>query len=282
MIKYKMTVYSQIAVVNKSTGAYKVSDAQGAILVAALNKVLPVFCNSWSLPLCTAVYVGLGKTTTLSFKVYIKNVSDISGTLGYHELQNNVPVGYAFVETVLRNGGVLFYSPDSSIQTFAQVLAHEVFEMIVDPLANWWTDTGTSEMFYPFEVSDPVQGNVVTVVVSTNSSVPGKLVSNGQVTKTKPVLTKVNLSDWVLPAWFNPDETKGPFNYNNTLDAPFTLAPGGYGIQMIGGSITNVFGMAVTEEQKVKLSEKKETFSHTKKMTSVPHSECHTHEHSSD
>ncbi len=39
---------------------------------------------------------------------------------------------------------------------------------------------------------------------------------------------QVQLSDYVLPTWFNPEDTVGPYNYTRTLTEPFSLDPGGY------------------------------------------------------
>jgi hypothetical protein len=39
--------------------------------------------------------------------------------------------------------------------------------------------------------------------------------------------TKVQVSDYVMPSWFSVIG-KPPFNYNNTLQGPLLLSPGGY------------------------------------------------------
>ena len=58
---------------------------------------------------------------------------------------------------------------------------------------------------------------------------------------------EVSVSDFVFPAYFNPQSslpTNAPLNYLNTLTKPFTILPGGYSIQRTNGpgSETQVFG----------------------------------------
>ena len=245
-----------IAVINSST---LVSDADGQIMVTALNQILPQFCKDWTLPSYTAVYVGKGKTTTIPIKVFILDTSDVQGALGYHDLSGDVPYGKCFAKTVLDDGGVILYSP-FGIPTLAQCVAHEVFELLVDPLCNGWWDIGDGQTLFARETCDPVESNTV---VATIVITPANTVVDPKTRKivTKPsVVQKVGLSDWILPAWSDPQNTTGPFNHLKTLKAPFTLDKGGYGIQMTGGSTGQVtamkFGTAVTEAQKAKYSAK--------------------------
>lgn len=226
---------SQIAIVNVSTG---VTDTDGQFIVDALNGVLPLFCGHWSLAKYTAVYVGkTAPTTTIPLKVFLMDNADIPNALGYHSLSNDVPYGKCFIKPLLKSGGVTLYSTNPKIQTFAQVVAHEVFELLVDPLCNTWWDIGDGKTLLAAETCDPVQGNVVLVNVIKNS-------------KT----TSVGMSDWILPSWTDPQRKTGPFNYMNTLKKPFSIDKGGYAIKMIGGGqgyVTGMmFGDGVSEAQR--------------------------------
>jgi hypothetical protein len=245
-----------IAIVNTST---VISDAQGALMVRGLNVILPKYCKDWSLPMYTATYVGLGKTTQIPIKVFILDSSDVKGALGYHGLIAGVPYGKCFAKTVL-SYGVLFYSNDHTIPTFAQCLAHEVFELLVDPLCNCWWDIGDQHTLFARETCDPVQGNVVVVDIVLAAS---KKVYNMLARKTvviPPVIQKIGLSDWVLPSWGNP-HGKGPFNHLNTLQAPFTIDKNGYGIQLVSclgdQTCTVKFGEDVKEEHKARYINKR-------------------------
>lgn len=245
-----------IAIVNSST---VVSDADGETMVKALNQILPQFCKDWSLPVYTAIYIPKGKTSSIVNKIFLWDTSYIQGALGYHSLSSNIPYGKCFAKTVLEAGGAILYSPTGAT-TVAQCVTHEVFELLIDPLCNSWWDIGDGQTLVAKEVCDPVQGNDVLVKVIVS---PAKTVYNTNTRKvvTSPAIVKtVGLSDWVLPAWSNPQNTAGPFNYLKTLKAPFTLDTGGYVIQLAGGTSGQVaamkFGVGVTEAQKAKYSTK--------------------------
>lgn len=233
-----------IAIVNAST---VVPDAGGQAIVSALNKVLPQFCKDWFLAPVTAVYVPRGRTSSIRYKIFLMDSSDSEGALGYHSL-SGVPYGKAFASTVLQYGGALLYSSNPAVPTFAQTVCHEVFEMLIDPNVNTWWDTGDTQTMYAAEVSDPVQGNVVTVTLN------GARGFNPATGKAAAPVTRVNLSDWILPAWTNPQATQGPFNHNNTLRAPFTLDGGGYAILLENGVMQYTFGAKVPDDKKAAMS----------------------------
>jgi hypothetical protein len=241
-----------IAVINLST---VVSDADGQILVSAINQILPQFCKDWNLPLYKVVYVGKGKTTPIVIKVRILDASYIPGALGYHDFTSNIPAGKCFATTVLESGGAILYSPTGET-TVAQVVAHEIFELLIDPQCNGWWDIGDGETLFARETCDPVQGNDIIVQVITS---PAKTLVDPRTRKIikKPAtVQKVGLSDWILPAWSNPQNTVGPFNHLKTLKAPFTLDKGGYVILITNAEQGQTFAMKigseVTEEQKEK------------------------------
>lgn len=242
-----------LAIINSST---LVTDVQGALIVKALNTLLPQFCKDWNIASTTATYIPKGKTSTIATKFFLLDSTDVQGALGYHDLSSNVPYGKCFVETVLSDGGVLLYSNDHTLPTFAQIVCHEVFELLVDPLCNRWWDIGDGQTLFASEVCDPVESNAVTVSVLVSPASSGYSTTQKKVVQIPAVYQNVGCSDWILPEWSNPQAKKGPFNHLNTLKAPFTLDKGGYGIQMTGGSAGNVFAMLVgsevTKEQQAK------------------------------
>jgi hypothetical protein len=227
---------SQIAIVNQTT---VVTDADGQSITDALNLLLPTFCNDWLLTSCRAVYVGKGKTTPIKLKVFLLDTSNIQGALGYHDITSDVPYGKCFAKTVLQYGGVILYSSNYALPTFAQTVSHEVFELLFDPYCNGWWDNGKDATCYATEVGDPVESNIVKVNTTRGNTV-----------------VPVGMSDWILPAWSDPQRKTGPFNHNNTLKAPFTLDKYGYAIVLKASQITQVFGEHVTEEQRLKHSQK--------------------------
>lgn len=220
---------SIIAVVNKST---IVTDTQGIQMVAALNQLLPKFCNDWKITRFVLTYVARGSKVipANSYLVYLLDTSDVAGAMAYHDITSAVPYGKVFAKTVLQNGGVMLYEPTLKKSTVAQALAHEVFELIIDPRCNlWWMNYNTGTLFAG-EVSDPVQSNVVVVNLSAT--------------------VKVGLSDWVLPAWQDVQNTTGPFNHLNTLKAPLTIDKYGYALTIKNSTVSTVYGALIQPNQK--------------------------------
>lgn len=234
---------TQVAIVNQST---VVSDADGSTITAALNEILPQFCKEWSLSTYTCVYVGKGRTSTIPIKIFLLDTSDVKSALAYHDQDDDFTYGKAFAKTVLSNGGVMLYSSNPKVFTFAQAVSHELFEIIMDPYCNVWAVSPNGRIQYAYEVCDPVQSNVVTVQVKSSSKSKSLWLNK----KSSVVYTKVGLSDWVLPRWFNPEAIKGPFNHNNTLNAPFTLDKDGYAICLNNKTIYTIFGQSVSESKK--------------------------------
>jgi hypothetical protein len=264
---------SHIAVINQST---VVTDADGQSMVTAINTLLPRFCKDWGIPQSVAVYVSSKNTTGIPIKIFIKDISYIENALGYHDLKNNVSVGYVFAKTILLYGGGVLSSPNGNM-SISQTLAHEIFELLVDPYANVWADLGDSRTFFAYEVCDPVDSNPLVVQIPSPTKTP--FVFDPVIRKMVPsssVKIKVQLADWVLPAWFNPQSTVGPFNHANTLKGPFTVSSGGYVILSTNGDVDLVFGHNVSDQKLDFITQKKRISARSKKMTSAPQSEFQT------
>jgi hypothetical protein len=263
---------SQIAVINQSR---KVSEYQCAIMVSALNNVLPKFCKDWGLSNYIAI---VSKSNTkIPFRVFIVDGNLDTEYLGYHDNSptNTDAIGYVNTAPILNNGAVL-YSKDSQ-PTIAQTLSHEIFEMLVDPLANLWAHSDEIGSLYAYECCDAVQNNVLVtnVMVNNNSSILKRL-------SGKKVSVQVGLSDWLLPAWFDPGNTVGPFNNKNTLKSPFTIDNSGYVIVLKDNVVDYIFGKKINNDQKEVILHKRRISARFKKTTSVPQSEYHKHEDSLD
>jgi hypothetical protein len=213
--------YNQIAVVNKSTAC---NDTDGNNMVVALNTLMPQFCRDWNLPNISIVYIGKNKNTTIPLQCILFDNADVAGALGYHdETLNDLPYAKVFVKTTLQSGGAMLLGANASVPTVASVVAHEVFEMIVDLRANVWWMLANNSTLYAAEVCDPVEGNLVIVQVPNGGP-------------------RVGLSDWILPAWSDPFAKSGPYNHLNTLRAPLTVDRNGYAIVLSNGNISYVFG----------------------------------------
>jgi len=224
----KFSNYFQVAVVNRST---VITDVQGSQIVAALNVLLPTFCRDWSIIQFSAVYVPKAAVSvpTNVYYVYILDTSDVSGALGYHDLSSDVPYGKVFAKTILSYSGVILYEPTLKLPTVAQAVAHEVFELIIDPRCTvWWMNYNTG-LLVAGEVADPVENNVVVVTLS-----------NG---------VKVGMSDWILPSWQDVQNTTGPYNHLNTLTAPFQVK-NGYAMEIKNSKIISVYGNTIKPNKK--------------------------------
>ena len=217
------------------------------IMITALNTLLPSFCTAWAPGgrpyLCQAAPTTM-KSVTGPYCVFM-DTSDYAGALAYHTESNNIPFGRVFVKTILSYGGAIHMGKNNSGPTVAQAFSHEIFELVGNQNVNVWWQSSSGNLV-PGEVCDAVQGNLVPIKVGT---------------------VTVGLSDYILPNWADPQATKGPYNYMNTLTRPFQLAKGGYSIVMKNGSLSQVMGTAVTPYTQylaaAKLKECKEDISST-------------------
>ena len=143
--------------------------------------------------------------------------SDQAGALGWHDLGvGDIVYGRVFAEPVLSHGGNAL----TASLSIASVLSHEVLETFVDPYCNLYADKD-GRTSIAVEVGDPVESDYYVVPVSG---------------------TKVTVSNFVLPRWFDPAATSGPFDQLGNLKAPFSMTRGGYLIVMQDGRVSQQFG----------------------------------------
>ena len=219
---------TQILLVNNST---VVSTNDVRTINAAMNIAIAEFCYAWGIhPAIT--YFPINSLTlpamnpaAKTYTVTISDLTDVPGSYGYHSDVSGAAFAKVFAKTILDNGGGILHSATSSLSV-AQVISHEIFEMLANTICNTWWVTPSGASLYAGEVCDPVQGNTFSVTVE------GK---------------QVSLSDYILPAWALPGSKTGPYNQANTLTAPFTLAKGGYCIRvnMKAATVSYVFGSEV-------------------------------------
>jgi hypothetical protein len=206
-----------------NSSSVKTSDM--ILMINALNTLLPAFCIAWAPQGVTyrVAIAPVGFKPTSAYCIFMDN-ADVAGAMAYHTETGNVPVSMVFVKTVLKYGAVLM-GATNAVPTVAQAFSHEIFEMIANMNVNIWWQLSNGYLV-PGEVCDPVQGDLVKVQV-------------GSVT--------VGLSDYILPVWADPQATKGPYNYLNTLTKPFQVAKGGYVALMKNGVVRDVLGMEASE-----------------------------------
>lgn len=116
-------------------------------------------------------------------------------TLGYHSInvEKGLPMAYVFLKNLKETN-----------QKLAQVVSHEVAEVLIDPGVNLCADTNQGYVV-GYEIADPVED--------------GWFDSLG-----------FRMSNFVHPGWFEPWRLKGHhrLDENWTLQKPFQLSPGGY------------------------------------------------------
>ena len=94
--------------------------------------------------------------------------ADEAGALGYHDLtKDGQPVSKIFVKTTLEDH-----------QLVSVTAAHELFEMVIDPIANLWAEA-TDGAEYAYEMCDPVEEDTFLV-------------------------DGIQMSNFVHPSWFEP------------------------------------------------------------------------------
>lgn len=134
--------------------------------------------------------------------------ADAANALGYHDLtKSGQPISKVFVKTTIADG-----------QLVSVTACHELFEMVIDPIANLWAEAkdGTE---YAYEMCDPVEEDTFLV-------------------------DGITMSNFVHPSWFEPfAHPKGTkFDHLGRLTKPFSMTKGGYVIIKKNGKVNEVFG----------------------------------------
>ena len=135
---------------------------------------------------------------------------DTPGALGYHVDNGGFASGLVDVPLILDNGGTLWDGANSVSVT----AGHEFVEMKIDPATNRWRENGAGQLQIE-EPGDPVENDAGNGASIADPGNPGGYVS-------------VALTNFVLPAYWDPANTEGPFDYLHNLKAPFTMTEGGY------------------------------------------------------
>ncbi len=140
---------------------------------------------------------------------YLDNAADVSKDIdGYHDLtRHGRPISFVFVESVLENR-----------EPISLTASHELFEMVIDPIANMWAE-GTRGREYAYEMCDAVEEDTFLV-------------------------DGLEMSNFVYPTWFEPFKHPRGTKYDHLglLKAPFSMTKGGYLIVKHRGKIKDRFG----------------------------------------
>lgn len=218
-----------IAVVNMSTLVTHVDAYEMAIL--ADHQLRHHVAPAWDrLPPHVAYFPSADPVPQGSAVIGILDDADQAGVLGWHtESSGGIVYGRVFARPVLDNGGNALTNQLS----VCSVLSHEVIETFLDSACDLWADAGSGTA-YAREGCDAVEGDSYALGVGT-----GPLAISGTV------------SDFLLPAWFDPMAASGSrFDYLGLVTAPFQVRPTGYTITMTEGNVSQTFGEHYPEWRK--------------------------------
>jgi hypothetical protein len=175
----------------------------GAGVLAAIAEALTTQVNrdvapAWGVAPCTVAVGGKGD------QIHVFDSAHQAAEFGWHSVDDHgLPYAHVFVEGSLAVGSD-WLTGDASVSS---TLSHEALELLVDPGANQYAFDGDREL-WATEICDPVQAT--TYVIEAGS-------------------VRVPVSDFVLPAFFNP-WAAGPWDHRGELEGAFTLATGGYAV----------------------------------------------------
>jgi hypothetical protein len=187
-----------IAVVNAST---VVSEDEVLAATAAVQiQVRRDFAPVWNIDADLAVVPAGASPPVGAWWAIILDNSDLGSALGYHDLTSDgQPLAKVFAGTAKQSG-----------EPWTTLLSHEVLEMLADPYI-YLTALAPGEfglLLYPYENCDACQ-----------SPKYGYLIGDQLV------------SDFVYPAWFDPNQTPGSqLDFGKHIQRPFQLLPGGYSL----------------------------------------------------
>lgn len=191
----------RVSIVNEST-LFKDADLH-ALCNALQVQVTRDFYPAWGVN-ASIYYTPSGKRPTADhWIIAILDDADQAGALGYHDTTSTgLPLGKIFVRTILGDRA-----------SVSVTVSHELLEMLADPQVNLAAQDGNR--FYSFEVGDPVEADSMGYEIT----IPAGWVGAG---------TKVLVSDFVFPSWFQSFITSGKFDFMGHVKKPLELSAGGY------------------------------------------------------
>src|SRR5689334_20181094 len=155
-------------------------------------------------------------TTTRSDNDYpfflVDKIPEEPDALAYHYVQDNgVPAGRIGVKTTLDAG-----------ESVSSATSHEAVELQCDIFCASWSYSTRLRCLVATEACDPVQADVYSIEAGDG--------------------TRVEVSNFVTPAYFTDDALGKPLDHLRNLDKTFDIARGGYQVRMKGGRVDNVYG----------------------------------------
>jgi len=192
-------------------------EAISAADMKTLAKALKNFCDrvttAWNLQPVTVVTT----PTPGAWVIHLTEAKRAQGALGYHTVESSLPVAYVSLKAVSSKLWGIFYparffkkmqiSPAIYLQGLITVICHEVAEMLCDPAISTVSAKDSQERQWLVEVCDHCYGSFATITVDGKVCV---------------------LPDVTTPAFYDL-HAKGPYTIFDSVKAPFTMTPKGYG-----------------------------------------------------
>jgi hypothetical protein len=205
----------QIAVVNEST---HVSEAEFRAMCSAVGAQLARHvAPAWGRAAWPVVpYRSEKDAPAGACVIAILDDPDQADALGYHsETPGGLTYGRVFVKPVLDAGGEVL----TGTLSVSSVLSHEAIEAFGDAFVNLWAD-GPDGRSWAFELCDAVQGDGY------------------------PIQTRIGavwVSNFLFPEFFDDMPAPGArFDQMKRLSGPFSLAPGGYSVVRVAGTVSQI------------------------------------------
>lgn len=213
-----MTADQTIHVANKSS---QVSDADVKTMALACSKQIALHvAPAYGMLPVQVTFLANGAPPPKSARlITVMDTLDDAQALGYHTEDGAEHIwGVVGTKAAMDQGAKALTGPYS----ISSILSHEVIELFGDPRINLWADNGRGTQV-AVELCDPVENDSYLV-------------------------DGVAVSNFVYPAWFDHLAAKGDrFDYMGRLTRPFTMARGGYWVEMKAGKTSQKFGEDVPE-----------------------------------
>jgi hypothetical protein len=182
-----------IDVLNKSTAL--TDDEVSQALTAFGKQANSDVSSAWGLDQVALEFVPSSETPSAAhWWLVVLDNSDQAGALGYHDLTTaGLPISKVFAGTDKQYG-----------YNWTVTATHELIEMLVDPWLNLCA-VGPDRRVWAYEACDPVEADEL------GYEIDGVLVS-----------------DFCLPAWWEPPRDGVPVDFRGHVTKPLQLAKGGY------------------------------------------------------
>jgi hypothetical protein len=204
-----------LKIVNESSYTPPGGDATLRSIAEAVSIQLRDVASAWG----ESIWRVVSDAHERGFRIVLLDNEGQGLDLGYHTLDaDDRPYARVFLKPILNHGG---HWTSGSLSVSACV-SHEACEFVVDPATNRWAERDAHSL-WSLEVCDPVEAFTYAVTLRSGS--------------------KIAVSDFVFPAWFDP--LAGPrtrFDRMRRLHWPFEIAPDGYATRFSNGRTRTVWG----------------------------------------